>query len=142
ARAKLVETALQPGQSDFFARAIVNRLWHRMFGQGLVMPLDQMHSANEPSHPELLQWLARDLVEHRYDLRRLIRGLVLSKAYSRSSRVPLTLPSPPGGEGQKRGTGPVPRPDPFAGAPVRARTPVQPATSLRLATADPASPPA
>jgi hypothetical protein len=141
ARAKLVETALQPGQSDFFARAIVNRLWHRVFGYGLVMPLDQMHSANDPSHPELLQWLARDLVAHRYDLRRLVRGLVLSKAYSRGSRVPLTLPSPPsaGGEGRVRGTGPAPRPDLFAVARVRALTPMQLATSLRLATADPAS---
>ncbi len=127
ARAKLVETALQPGQSDFFARAIVNRLWHRVFGHGLVMPLDQMHSANEPSHPELLQWLACDLVEHRYDLRRLVRGLVLSKAYARSSRW----------EG-----GPAPRPNLFAVARLRPLTPMQLATSLRLATADPSSLPA
>src|SRR5262245_56231617 len=127
ARAKLVETALQPAQSDFFARAIVNRLWHRVFGYGLVMPLDQMHSANEPSHPELLEWLARDLVEHRYDLRRLIRGLVLSKAYARSSRWE---------------SGPAPRPRLFAMARVRPLKPMQLATSLRLATADPASLPA
>ena len=51
ARAKLVEVALAPGEREFFARAIVNRIWHRLFGQGLVMPLDQMHSANPPSHP-------------------------------------------------------------------------------------------
>ena len=50
------------------------------------MPLDQMHSANPPSHPELLAWLARDTATHGYDLRRLIRGLVLSEAYARSSR--------------------------------------------------------
>ena len=62
------------GQRDFFARSIVNRVWYRLFGRGLVMPLDQMHSENPPSHPELLQWLARDMVEHGYDLRRLIRG--------------------------------------------------------------------
>ena len=86
ARAKLVELALQPGERDFFARAIVNRVWHRLFGRGLVMPLDQMHSANPPSHPELLAWLARDMVEHGYDLRRLIRGLVLSRAYARDSQ--------------------------------------------------------
>ncbi len=35
-------------------------MWHRFFGVGLVMPLDQMHSENPPSHPELLAWLARD----------------------------------------------------------------------------------
>lgn len=59
ARAKLVEVALQPEERDFFARSIVNRIWHRFFGRGLVMPLDQMHSANPPSHPDLLAWLAR-----------------------------------------------------------------------------------
>ena len=85
-RAKLVEMALAPGDRDFFARAIVNRVWNRLFGRGLVMPLDQMHSANPPSHPELLAWLARDTIAHGYDLRRLIRGLVLSRAYARDSR--------------------------------------------------------
>ena len=94
ARGKLVEVALEPGEREFFARSIVNRLWHRFFGQGLVMPLDQMHSENPPSHPELLQWLARDVVEHGYDLRRLIRGLVLSHAYARESRGRVGEPRP------------------------------------------------
>jgi hypothetical protein len=121
-RAKLVETALAPGQQDFFARSIVNRLWYRFYGRGLVMPLDQMHMANPASHPELLQWLARDLVEHGYDLRRLTRGLVLSRTYARSSRW----------------DGPSPPPDKlFAVAKTRALTPMQLALSLRLAAADP-----
>jgi hypothetical protein len=122
ARAQLVSIALQPEQRDFFARAIVNRLWHRFYGRGLVHPIDQMHSANDPSHPELLQWLARDLVEHKYDLRRTIRGLVLSKAYSRSSRY----------EGER-----TPQPRLFAVARLRALTPMQLATSMRVATAAP-----
>jgi Protein of unknown function (DUF1549)/Protein of unknown function (DUF1553) len=124
ARAKLVELALEPGEREFFSKAIVNRIWYRLFGQGLVMPLDQMHSANPPSHPELLAWLARDVAAHGYDLRRLIRGLVLSEAYSRSSRW----------EGADQ-----PRPSLFAVALVRPLTGTQLATSLRLATADPAS---
>jgi len=127
ARAKLVETALEPGQRDFFARAIVNRLWYRFFGRGLVMPLDQMHSENPASHPQLLEWLARDLVEHDYDLRRLIRGLVLSNAYARSSRW----------DGDK-----APPEKLFAVAQARALTPMQMALSLRLATTDPQSLPA
>jgi hypothetical protein len=45
-----------------------------------------MHLANTPSHPELLAWLARDVKANGYDLRRLIRGIVLSQAYARSSR--------------------------------------------------------
>lgn len=119
ARARLVELALQPGQNEFFARSIVNRLWARLFGYGLVMPVDQMHSENPPSHPELLQWLARDLVAHGYDLRRLTRGLALSRAYARSSRWE---------------TGETPKPQLFAVARVRPLTPMQLALSLRLAT--------
>ena len=122
ARAKLVEFALAPGDREFFSRAIVNRIWHRYFGQGLVMPLDQMHSANPPSHPELLAWLARDLADHGFDLKRLIRGLVLSHAYTRGSRWETAEP---------------PRPSLFAVALVRPLSPMQLATSLRLATVDP-----
>jgi hypothetical protein len=125
ARAQLVDVALQPDQRDFFARSIVNRLWERFYGLGLVNPVDQMHSENPASHPELLQWLARDLVENGYDLRRLIRGMVLSKAYARSSRW--------------EAPGEAPRPQLFAVAAVRPLTPMQLATSLRLATTDPLS---
>ncbi len=72
-------------QAGYFARAIVNRLWHRLMGIGLVEPLDQMHGDNDPSHPELLQWLSHWFIEHDYDLNGLIRGIVLSQAYQRSS---------------------------------------------------------
>jgi hypothetical protein len=126
-RAQLVDLALSSGQRDFFARSAVNRVWHRLFGQGLVNPLDQMHSENPPSHPELLDWLARDFVEHGYDLRRLTRGLALSRAYARSSRWDGEQPAPP---------------RLFAVAPVRPLTPTQMAVSLKLASLDPDSLPA
>ena len=121
-RAKLVETALAPDQREFFARNIANRLVHRFLGRGLVMPLDQVHSENPASHPELLEWLARDIAEHGYDLRRLTRGIVLSNAYARSSRW----------DGDK-----LPDERLFAMAQVRALAPMQMATSLKLVTADP-----
>ncbi|MEE2706908.1 MAG: DUF1549 domain-containing protein [Planctomycetota bacterium] len=121
-RARLVEIALKPDQNAVFGRAIVNRLWHQFVGYGLVMPLDQMHVENPPSHPRLLKWLARDLTSHNYDLRRLIRGLVLSKTYSRGSRW----------ETAKR-----PRRSYFSVANLRPLTPLQYARSLSLATADP-----
>jgi len=85
-RAALIEAALHDSEQAFFAKAIVNHLFNRLFGRGLVMPVDQMHAESPPSHPELLAWLARDLQTHGYDLRRLIRGIVLSEAYARSSR--------------------------------------------------------
>jgi hypothetical protein len=81
-----------------------------------------MHSENAPTHPDLLAWLARDTAENGYDLKRLIRGLVLSRTYARSSRH----------DGDR-----WPSPRSFAVARVRALTPMQLATSLRLATTDP-----
>jgi hypothetical protein len=122
ARAKLVEVALQGPEADFFARAIANRLWHRFLGYGLVNPLDQMHSENAPSHPELLAWLARDAATHGYDLRRLVRGIVMSHTYSRDSKYP--------SESQ-------PQARFFAVANLKPLTPTQLATSLKVATSDP-----
>ena len=84
-RQRLVETASHKDNDDFLAKNIVNRIWHRLMGRGIVDPPDQLHSENSPSHPELLDWLARDAVEHGYDLKRLIRGIVLSTTYSQSS---------------------------------------------------------
>jgi Protein of unknown function (DUF1549)/Protein of unknown function (DUF1553) len=123
-RAKLVETALAPENREFFGRNIANRMVHRFYGRGLVMPLDQVHSENAASHPELLDWLACDLAEHGYDLKRLVRGLVLTNAYARSSRW----------ENDK-----LPDERLFAMASVRPLMPMQLATSLKLATVDPQS---
>lgn len=85
-RAKLVELALTEEDHRYLARNIANRIWARLMGRGLVHPLDQMHAENPPSHPELLDLLTEELVQHEYDLRHLIRAIVLSDAYARSSR--------------------------------------------------------
>jgi hypothetical protein len=122
-RARLIEVGLKEGTYPYFARSIVNQLWNRLMGRGLVMPLDQMHDHNQPSHPELLAWLARDMQTHKYDLRRLIRGIVLSKAYSRTSEW----------DGSKE----RPADELFAIAIVRPLTPWQYGTSLRVAAASP-----
>jgi hypothetical protein len=119
-RAQLVEVALRPDPNGFFARSFVNRNLARLFGRGLVNPLDQMHSENEPSHPELLNWLSRDVEAHGYDLKRLLRGLVLSRAYGRSSRW------------EQLGERPPERL--FAVASVRPLTPMQYGLSLALAS--------
>jgi mono/diheme cytochrome c family protein len=60
-------------------RTIVNRLWARLFGRGLVEPLDEME---QPAwNPDLLDWLAEDLVAHGYDLKQTIARMVTSAAY-------------------------------------------------------------
>lgn len=74
--------------SPLFARNIANRVWWAMMGRGLVHPLDLHHSDNPPSHPELLDLLAKELAEHRYDLRWLMREIALTRAYQRSSQLP------------------------------------------------------
>ncbi|MBY0522543.1 MAG: DUF1549 and DUF1553 domain-containing protein [Gemmataceae bacterium] len=118
-RAQLVDVALRPENRELFARSIVNRLWYRFYGHGLVMRVDQMHAQNAPSHAELLDWLARDLISHSYDLRRLVRGLVDSRAYARSSRWDGSRP---------------PAVDLFAVANLRPLTPMQYGTSQLLAS--------
>ena len=83
-REQLVRVALS--ERSFFSRAIVNRLWAYFLGRGLLDPVDQMHSANEPAVPGLVSQLADDFADAGYDLRSLIVGLVSSRAYRLSSR--------------------------------------------------------
>ena len=79
-------TWLTAPQNPYFARAMVNRTWWRLFGRGIVRPVDDMHERNAPTHPELLELLARRLVESGFDLKFLTRAIVLSRAYQRTSR--------------------------------------------------------
>lgn len=118
-----MEAALADDGHPYFARAIVNHVWRRLLGRGLVSPTDQMHSGNDPSHPELLAWLARDMQTHGYDLKRLIRGIVLSEAYARSSRWESEAARPAD--------------DLFAVAIVRPLNPWQYGTTLKLAATNP-----
>ncbi len=119
-RTKLVELALQPDNEQMLARNIVNRVWAMFLGRGLVHPLDQMHSANPASHPDLLEWLTRDLIAHKYELRRLVKGIVLSETYARSSQWDASTEPPAA--------------DNFAVALVRPLSPRQYALSLQIAT--------
>jgi hypothetical protein len=71
-----------------FARNIVNRLWSVMLGRGLVHPLDQHHTGNPASHPELLELLAAEFVAHGFDIKWLLREVAMSQTYQRSSLLP------------------------------------------------------
>jgi hypothetical protein len=73
-------------KNPYFAKAMANRTWWRLFGRGLVNPVDDMHTANPPSHPELLDVLAEEFTGSGYDLKFLTRAIVLSRAYQRTSR--------------------------------------------------------
>lgn len=84
----LTQFAEQIPQSPNFSKNIVNRIWFLLMGRGLVEPMDQFHSANPPSHPELLDLLAAEFTAHEYDFKWLLRELALTKTYQRSSQLP------------------------------------------------------
>ncbi len=121
-RNRIIEPGLSPNGRMWLARSIVNRIWYRLIGYGLVMPVDQMHSENPPSHPELLDWLTKDLISHNFDLKRLVHGIVMSRTYSRDTVW----------EGDDK-----PSENLFAVGRVRMLTPFQFGASLRVATLDP-----
>lgn len=73
--------------NPLLARAMVNRIWAMLFGRGLVHPVDLMDSKHPPSHPELLDWLARDFERSGYDVKRLVRILANTRAYQLDSRM-------------------------------------------------------
>lgn len=73
-------------KNPYFARAAVNRVWQQFFARGLVNPVDDMTEANPPSHPELLNGLAREFVAGGFDLKPLIRGICNSQTYQRTSK--------------------------------------------------------
>ena len=68
------------------ARVFVNRIWKLFFGKGLSRNLDDFGAQGSwPTHPELLDWLAVDFMDNGWDIKRLIRQIVLTEAYQRSS---------------------------------------------------------
>jgi hypothetical protein len=83
-RHALVDWMAKP-ENPYFAKALVNRLWGHFFGRGIVHEVDDLRQTNPPSNPELLDALARDFIEHKFDVKHIIRALVTSQAYQLSS---------------------------------------------------------
>ncbi|HMZ22790.1 MAG TPA: DUF1549 domain-containing protein, partial [Blastocatellia bacterium] len=72
--------------NPYFARAAVNRIWKNFMGRGLVEAVDDMRATNPPSNEELLAALTKDFTDHGFDLKHLIRTVMNSAAYQRSSK--------------------------------------------------------
>ncbi len=78
-RLKRLAALLTAREDGRFPRTIVNRVWHRLMGRGIVHPVDVM--ANEPWSEDLLDYLAGYLVDHGYDLKTLIAHITTSRAF-------------------------------------------------------------
>ncbi len=73
--------------NPFFARALVNRIWAHYTGVGLVHPVDDFSLGNPPSNEQLLDALAKDFIEHKYDFRHIERVILNSRTYHLSAKV-------------------------------------------------------
>ena len=82
-RMKRLAAIVTSKENGRLARTIVNRLWSRFLGRGLVEPVDEMDGL--PWNQELLDWLAADFVEHGYDLRHTMSRILTSRAYRLAS---------------------------------------------------------
>ncbi|MFM8271904.1 MAG: DUF1549 and DUF1553 domain-containing protein [Gemmata sp.] len=82
-RAKLAEW-LTASDNPFFARSFVNRVWGHYFGVGLVNPIDDFSLANPPVNARLLDLLAKEFTDSKYDIRKLERMILLSRTYQLS----------------------------------------------------------
>jgi len=75
-------------QNPLTARVFVNQLWQDLFGRGIVKTSGDFGMQGElPSHPELLDWLAVDFMEHGWDIKRLVKQIVMSSTYRQSAKA-------------------------------------------------------
>lgn len=86
-RLQLAEEMVDPEQTPILPRVIVNRIWHHYFSRGICpTPNDFGHLGQAPSHPELLDWLAQELLHHEWSLKAIHREILLSASYRMASQ--------------------------------------------------------
>ena len=73
--------------NPYFSQALVNRIWKRFMGRAFVEPVDGFGAENQATNTELLKWLANDFVIHDYDLQHLMRTILNSETYQRTSQT-------------------------------------------------------
>ena len=120
-RRRALADLLPSADNAAFARNMVNRLWAKMLGRGLVHPVDFHHSENPPSHPALYDLLAKEFAATGFDIKALIRTIALTETYQRSSCLP-------------PGNSMVPDRTAFAVAPIRPLSPEQLGYTAMVAT--------
>lgn len=81
-RRKLAELVTHP-RNPYFAKAFVNRVWAELMGRGFVEPLDNFSDYNAVEHPQTMDYLAQEFIASGFDLRALVKLIVLSEPYRR-----------------------------------------------------------
>jgi hypothetical protein len=72
-------------ENPYFARSLTNRVWSYFFNRGIINPVDDIRTTNPPINPQLLDALTKEFVDHKFDVRYLMRLIVTSRTYQRSS---------------------------------------------------------
>jgi hypothetical protein len=86
-RRQVMAQWLTAAENPFFAASVSNRIWAHFYGLGIVEPVDDVRVSNPPSNPELLETLAKKLVEYHYDFKKLVRDICLSQTYQRVTQT-------------------------------------------------------
>jgi hypothetical protein len=84
-RVYLAEWLASP-KNEYFVRSIVNRVWRHYMGRGLIEPVDDLRATNPASNEVLMQAMGKDLVDHKFDLKHLMRQIMNSRTYQLTSR--------------------------------------------------------
>jgi hypothetical protein len=74
-------------ENPYFAKNLANLVWTHFMGRGIIEPVDDVRISNPPSNPELLDALARHLVQYKFDFKKIVRDVCASRAYQRSTRA-------------------------------------------------------
>ena len=85
-RRKVLSEWIASPENPYFPRHIANIIWAQYMGRGIVEPVDDVRISNPASNPELLDALAKKIVEYDYDLRKIVRDVCLSRTYQITTR--------------------------------------------------------
>jgi len=83
-RVVLAEWLASP-ENPYFAKNLANIVWAHFFGRGIIEPVDDVRVSNPPANPELLEALGRKFTEYKYDFRKLVRDICVSRTYQLST---------------------------------------------------------
>jgi hypothetical protein len=86
-RRQVLADWLTDGKNPFFAKSVVNRIWFHVIGRGIVDPVDDFRDSNPSANDELLAALAKDFVDHHFDLKHVIRVIANSRTYQLSAQT-------------------------------------------------------